>query len=195
MIALLDYGAGNTRSVGHALDRLGAGWTLTADPDVIGRADKLILPGVGAAGSAMRALRDRGLAEILRRNEKPLLGVCLGLQLLYEHSEEDTTDGLGLLPGTVRRLPDGPEPTPHMGWNTLAVPAPGMLIGPEDDGAHVYFAHSFAAPVGPETRATCTYAGVTFGAVVERGRVFATQFHPEKSGAAGAAVLRRFLDL
>ncbi len=195
MIALLDYGAGNTRSVGHALDRLGADWTLTANPAVLDRADKAILPGVGAAGSAMRALAARGLVDWLCRNEKPLLGICLGLQLLYERTEEDGAEGLGLLSGVVRRLPDGPEPTPHMGWNTLHLTAPTALLGPADDGAHVYFAHSFAAPVGPETRATCAYAGVTFGAVVEQGALFATQFHPEKSAAVGANVLRRFLAL
>ncbi|MDX1419106.1 MAG: imidazole glycerol phosphate synthase subunit HisH [Rubricoccaceae bacterium] len=195
MIALLDYGAGNTRSVGHALDRLGAAWTLTHDPAVLDRAEKVILPGVGAAGSAMRALAARGLVDWLRANRKPLLGVCLGLQLLYERTEEDDAEGLGLLPGTVRRLPEGAEPTPHMGWNTLRLTAPGALLADADDGAHVYFAHSFAAPVGPETQATCAYAGVTFGAVVEQGAIYATQFHPEKSAAVGAGVLRRFLAL
>lgn len=195
MIALLDYGAGNTRSVGHALDRLGADWRLTHASAVLDRADKVILPGVGAAGSAMRALAARGLVGWLRANRKPLLGVCLGLQLLYERTEEDDTEGLGLLPGVVRRLPEGAEPTPHMGWNTLRRTAPGALLTDEDDGAHVYFAHSFAAPVGPETRATCRYAGVTFGAVVEQGAIYATQFHPEKSAAVGAGVLRRFLVL
>jgi glutamine amidotransferase len=193
--ALLDYGAGNTRSVGHALDRLGAEWTLTADRAVLDRADRLVLPGVGAAGSAMRALAERGLVDWLRANRKPILGVCLGLQLLYEHTEEDGAEGLGLLPGTVRRLPAGPDPTPHMGWNTLRVPAPSGLLDAAGDGAHVYFAHSFAAPVGPETRATCLYAGVEFGAVVEQGAIYAAQFHPEKSAAFGAGVLRRFLAL
>jgi imidazole glycerol-phosphate synthase subunit HisH len=195
VIALLDYGAGNTRSVGHALDRLGADWALTHDPAVIERADKLILPGVGAAGSAMRALAERGLVDWLRASRKPLLGVCLGLQLLYERTEEDDAYGLGLLPGVVRRLPEGREPTPHMGWNTLRRTAPGALLAQDDDGAHVYFAHSYAAPVGPETTATCSYAGVEFGAVVERGPIYATQFHPEKSAAVGAGVLRRFLAL
>ena len=195
MIALLDYGAGNTRSVGWALDRLGADWTLTADPAVLDRADKLLLPGVGAAGTAMQALCARGLAAYLRATTKPTLGICLGLQLLYEQTDEDAADGLGLLPGTVRRLPDGEAPTPHMGWNTLNARTGGMLLPPDANGRHAFFAHSFAAPVGEETRATCRYAGVTFSAVVESGHLFATQFHPEKSGAFGASVLRRFLQL
>lgn len=195
MIALLDYGAGNTRSVGHALDRLGAEWVLSADLAVLDQADKVILPGVGAAGTAMRALRARGLADWLRASSTPLLGICLGLQLLYERSEEDGAEGLGLLPGTVRRFPDTDAPVPHMGWNTLAVPTRGALLSASDDGAHVYFAHAYVAPVGPETTASCTYAGVTFGAALESGRLFGAQFHPEKSAAVGAAVLRRFLSL
>lgn len=202
MIALLDYGAGNTRSVGHALDRLGADWTLSADTAVLDRADKVILPGVGAAGSAMRALRERGLVDWVRASDKPLLGVCLGLQLLYERSEEDDTESLGLLPGTVLRFPEpdpakagGSDPIPHMGWNTLAVASDSALLTTAQDGAHVYYAHSFVAPVAAETIATSTYAGVTFGAALQDGRLFGTQFHPEKSAAVGADVLRRFLTL
>ncbi|MEM1042864.1 MAG: imidazole glycerol phosphate synthase subunit HisH [Bacteroidota bacterium] len=198
MTALIDYGAGNTRSVGNALDRLGAAWTLTSSPAELDRAERVILPGVGAAASAMAALRDRGLVDWLRATEQPLLGVCLGLQLLYERSEErdasgNDTECLGLLPGTVRRFPDAGVPVPHMGWNTLRLTAPTPLLDDLVDGAHLYFVHAFAAPVGPETRATCHYAGVEFSAVVERGRVAATQFHPEKSADAGAAILRNFL--
>ena len=193
MIALIDYGAGNTRSVANALDRLGVGWTLSADPAVLDLADKLILPGVGAAGSAMRALRERDLVDWLRASEKPLLGVCLGLQLLYERSEEDDTACLGLLPGTVRRFPDGGVPIPHMGWNTLRLVGESSLLDVDMDGAHVYFVHSYAVPVGPETRALCTYAGLAFGAVVQQGHIVATQFTPEKSATLGAAILRHFV--
>ncbi|NNF58096.1 MAG: imidazole glycerol phosphate synthase subunit HisH [Rhodothermaceae bacterium] len=193
MIALIDYGAGNTRSVVNALDRLSVDWTLSADPAVLNSADKLILPGVGAAGSAMHALREAGLVDVLRATEQPLLGVCLGLQLLYERSEEDDTECLGLLPGVVRRFPDGGVPIPHMGWNTLRLIGETSLLDAGMDDAHAYFVHSYAAPMGPETRATCTYAGVTFSAVVQHGRVVATQFHPEKSAALGAAVLRNFV--
>ena len=193
MIALIDYGAGNTRSVANALDRLGADWTLSADPAVLDQADKLILPGVGAAGSAMQALRDRDLVGWLRACEKPLLGVCLGLQLLYERSEEDDTACLGLLPGTVRRFPDTGVPIPHMGWNTLRLVGESSLLDDGMNGAHAYFVHSYVAPIGPETRATCTYAGVTFSAVVQQDQVVATQFHPEKSAALGAAILHNFV--
>lgn len=193
MTALIDYGAGNTRSVGNALDRLGAAWVLTSDPAELDRADRVILPGVGAAASAMAALHDRGLVDWLRSTEQPLLGVCLGLQLLYERSDEGDTTCLGLLPGTVRRFPDAGVPIPHMGWNTLRLTAPTSLLDAEMDDTHAYFVHGYVAPVGPETKATCRYAGVEFSAVVERGNISATQFHPEKSADVGAAILHNFL--
>ncbi len=193
MTALIDYGAGNTRSVGNALDRLGAAWMLTADLDELASADRVILPGVGAAASAMAALRERGLVDWLRATRQPLLGVCLGLQLLYEHSEESNTACLGLLPGTVRRFPDAGVPVPHMGWNTLRLTAPTAFLDETMDGAHAYFVHTYAAPVGPETRATCHYADLTFSAVIERDNIVATQFHPEKSAGVGATILQNFL--
>ena len=199
MTAIVDYSAGNARSVGWALDRLGAPHMLTADGDALRAADRVILPGVGAAGSAMAALRARGLADVLRALDAPLLGVCLGLQLLYERSEEDDTVGLGLFPGAVRHFPDAGVPVPHTGWNTLApVGADAFsdpLLSGVAPGAYAYFVHSYAAPVGPETVATTTYAGRTFGAAVAAGRVRATQFHPEKSAAVGSAVLGAFLRL
>jgi glutamine amidotransferase len=193
MTAIIDYGAGNTRSVANALDRLGAAWTLTAEAAVLDAAERVILPGVGAAASAMEALRVRDLIRWLRATDKPLLGVCLGLQLLYERSDEGDAAGLGLLPGIVRRFPEGRAPIPHTGWNTLRLTAETPLLDAGMDGAYAYFVHAYAAPVGPETRATCTYAGTTFSAVVQQGNRFATQFHPEKSGALGAAILQRFL--
>lgn len=195
MTAVIDYGAGNTRSVANALDRLGVAWTLSEDPGELERADHVILPGVGAAGSAMRALRERGLVNWLRTTTKPLLGVCLGLQLLYERSEEDDTECLGLLPATVRRFPDDRDPIPHTGWNTLSLIGETPLLDANMDGEYVYFVHAYGAPVGPETRAICTYAGVDFGAVVQKEHLFATQFHPEKSSRVGEAVLRNFLSL
>jgi glutamine amidotransferase len=195
MTAIIDYGAGNTRSVGNALDRLGAAWTLTSDPAELDRADRVILPGVGAAASAMAALHERGLVDWLRATEQTLLGVCLGLQLLYDRSHEGNTPCLGMLPGVVRRIPDAGLPVPHMGWNTLSLTASTPLLDPGMNDAYAYFVHAYIAPVGPETRATCTYAGVEFGAVVERDNIFATQFHPEKSASLGATILQNFLAL
>ncbi len=179
--AIIDYGAGNTRSVSNALTRLGEPHTLTADPAVLGAAERVILPGVGAAASAMRGLAERGLTQWVRECEQPLLGICLGMQLLYEHSTEGDTPCLGLLPGRVTELPPGPQPVPHMGWNTLST------------GEMVYFVHSYGCPVGPATVATGTYNGQTFSAIVRAGHRWGMQFHPEKSGPVGAELLSQFL--
>lgn len=195
MIGIIDYGAGNTRSVTNALDRLDADWTLSDDPNALDQTDRLILPGVGAAGSAMRALNERGLADWIRATKMPLLGVCLGLQLLYERSEEDNTECLGLITGTVQRFPERREPVPHIGWNTLQLIDESALIDASMEGDYAYFVHSFAAPVSPKTIATCTYSGMTFSAAIQQKHLVATQFHPEKSAALGASILRNFLTL
>jgi glutamine amidotransferase len=195
LVAVLDYGIGNLRSAQKALQKVGADARLTADPDVIGRADGVVLPGVGAFGACARALRDTGLDGLARKTAEadvPFLGICIGMQLLYEGSEEDPgEDGLGVLPGTVRRLPDGVK-RPQMQWNELSlVGDPAPFAGLERP-LWVYFVHSYAAEPGAGVVATCDYGGPVVAAV-EQGRLWAAQFHPEKSGAAGLGLLANFV--
>ena len=192
MIAVLDYGIGNLRSAEKALQHVGADARLTADPDEAAAADGIVLPGVGAFGRCMEALRasghDRVALDAVERGV-PLLAVCVGLQLLYDGSAESPgVPGLGLCPGTVRRLPDGVR-RPQMQWNRLDVQAGAeRWLGA---APWVYFVHSYAAPMGPDVVATCDHGGPVVAAV-ERGALWATQFHPEKSGAAGLAILAAF---
>lgn len=194
-VAVLDYGIGNLRSAQKALELVGADARLTPDPDVIGRADGVVLPGVGAFGACARALRDSGLDVLARKAveaEVPFLGICIGMQLLYGASEEDPgEEGLGVLPGMVRRLPDGVK-RPQMQWNELSVVGdPAPFTGLERP-LWVYFVHSYAAEPGPGVVATCDYGGPVVAAV-ERGRLWAAQFHPEKSGSAGLGLLGNFV--
>lgn len=197
-VVLLDYGAGNLRSLARALEAAGAGVTVVAEP-AEDDGDVLVLPGVGHFGAAVRRLQQTGLGQWLQervRGGRPLLGVCLGMQLLYRSSEESPgTSGLSLLDGTVRRLPDGVT-VPHMGWNTLRAVRPSALLAGSPDPVHVYYAHSYAVvpPRGPEVVAVTTY-GVEFAAVVQRGPVVGLQFHPEKSGPAGVRILARALEV
>ncbi|MDQ4098255.1 MAG: imidazole glycerol phosphate synthase subunit HisH [Actinomycetota bacterium] len=196
MIAVLDYGIGNLRSAEKALQRVGGDARLTADPADVGAATGVVLPGVGAFGRCMEALRESGLEEPARRaidGGRPFLGICVGMQMLYEWSEEDpAVKGMGVLPGVVRLLPDGVK-RPQMQWNRLHPVRPGVplfdgLAGP----VWMYFVHSYAPEPGPETVATCDYGGPVVAAV-ERGRLWATQFHPEKSGVAGLRLLKNFV--
>ena len=195
MIAIIDYGMGNLRSVQKAFQHLGFDALITDDPARIRAADHLVLPGVGAFRDAMARLRQTGLDRTVKAvaaSGTPLLGICLGLQLMFEHSEENGFyDGLGLFPGTVKRFPDTGLKIPHMGWNTLTTRACPLWDAGEDP--YVYFVHSYCMPdiSGAWTAATCEY-GVPFTAAVCRGNVMATQFHPEKSGDAGLRMLRRF---
>jgi imidazole glycerol-phosphate synthase subunit HisH len=201
-IAVLDYGIGNLRSAEKALQHLGAEAVLVADPDVAAAAGAVVLPGVGSFGRCMEALVASGLDRVARlaaADGRPFLGICVGMQMLYEGSEESPgIDGLGLLPGVVRRLPAGVK-HPQMQWNRLdpAGPDPsgaGSLLEGLDLGgdAWVYFVHSFAGPAGPDVVATCDYGGPVTAAVA-RGPLWATQFHPEKSSVAGLAVLANFV--
>lgn len=195
ILAIVDSGGANLASVKFALERLGVAGELTTDPAIIRGAGRVLLPGVGSAAEGMKRLEQRGLAECVRGLTQPVLGICLGLQLLFEESEEGPTRTLGILPGRVARLPDRPGITvPHMGWNTLQARRPSPLLeglGPE---ARFYFVHSFAAPVGDFTIATCEH-GTMFSAVVQRGNFHGVQFHPERSGAAGARLLKNFLEM
>ena len=197
MIAILDYGAGNLRSVENTLAEIGAEYTLVRDAAGLRDAGKIILPGVGHFGQMMRALDEMQVRDTLIERIRAgvtFLGICLGLQALFERSEEAPDEqGLGLYEGTVRRFPTDAR-VPHMGWNQLAASGVSRLLSGLDRRAFVYFAHSYYAPAIPQTAATCTYS-LPYTAVLESGNTFAVQFHPEKSGPAGLRVVRNFVEL
>ncbi len=199
MIAILDYGAGNLRSVQLAFNRLNADTVVTGDAEVAMAADGLILPGVGAFADAMTALRRSGLIPALehaRDTGKPLLGICLGMQALFDGSEEgEGVAGLGFIPGFVRRLPDDKGlKIPHMGWNDIHAEKNSALLRDLPDEPYVYFVHSFACfAENAEDVLTSTEYGVRFCSSVQRGNIFGTQFHPEKSGRVGEQILKNFL--
>ena len=198
MIAIIDSGGANIASVTFALERCGATATLTTDAEMIASADKVILPGVGAAPVAMAQLQKAGLVDCIRGLTQPVLGICLGMQLLFERSEEGDTALLGLIPGTVGAFQPAPGLSiPHMGWNRLlptARAAANPLLKGIDDGAHVYFVHSYFASVSGDTVAACRY-GADFTALVAHGNFMGAQFHPERSGPIGARILQNFLEL
>jgi glutamine amidotransferase len=193
-VVLVDSGGTNIGSVSYALGRLGVECTLTTDAATIRAAGHVILPGVGAAAPGMQRLRDSGLVELLRALRQPVLGVCLGMQLLCEHSDEGDTPCLGVVPGRVAKLSAAPGlRIPHMGWNTLErlAPTSALLAGIDPDAA-VYFVHSYALPVQAGTLAVATH-GTPFSAVVARDNFVGMQFHPERSGGTGARLLQNFL--
>jgi glutamine amidotransferase len=193
-VALIDAGGANLGSVRYALERLGANVQLVRDADGLRDARRVILPGVGAAKPAMQRLHAQGLVEPLRRLQVPLMGICLGMQLLFEHSEEAGVETLGLIPGTVRKLvPAIGIRVPHMGWNRLLPLKPSVLLRDIPARASAYFVHSYAAPLNAHTVAACDHGGL-FTAMVEQGRYFGAQFHPERSGDTGALMLRNFLE-
>ena len=192
-LALIDAGGANLGSVRYALERLGVQARIVRDADGLGDAERIILPGVGAAAPAMALLHERGLVELLRTSRLPLLGICLGMQLLFESSEEGDVDCLGLLPGRVRKL-DGRAGlrVPHMGWNALQPLRDSPLLAGIDTQAQAYFVHGYAAPVTADCVASCTH-GERFAAVVQRGNRAGAQFHPERSADVGARLLANFL--
>ena len=199
MIAVLDYGIGNLRSAEKALQHLGVDAALTADPAVAREATGVVLPGVGAFGRCMEQLRESGLEPVVHEAVeagKPFLGICVGMQMLFDASEEAPgVKGLGIIPGEVRRLTVTGERLPHMGWNTLKIRTGSKLFNGIDDDSWLYFVHSYAPVPDDEAviAATTDYGG-TVVAAVERGRVWATQFHPEKSAANGLRLLKNFAD-
>ncbi|MDO4318127.1 MAG: imidazole glycerol phosphate synthase subunit HisH [Lachnospiraceae bacterium] len=201
MIAIIDYDAGNIRNVENALHALAEETVVTREPETILRAERCILPGVGAFGDAMEKLHGFGLVPVLRQyaeSGKPFLGICLGLQLLFASSEESAgVPGLGLLPGTVRRLPETPGlKIPHIGWNDIRFPRESRLFDGIADGSYVYFVHSYYLQAGDESIvAATTEYGTTVHAAVEKDNVFACQFHPEKSGDVGMKILKNFCRL
>jgi glutamine amidotransferase len=194
-VVLVDAGGANLGSVRWALRRLGVDPLVTGDAAAIRAAHHVILPGVSTAATVMRRVRELDLVDTLRTLRQPLLGVCVGMQLLFEHSEEDDTPCLGLLPGRVERLVASPGlRVPHMGWNRLEMTREDPFLAGIDGEAHAYFVHSYAAPVGDDCIAACTH-GRPFAAVVRCGNVMGVQFHPERSATTGAAILRNFLEM
>lgn len=201
MIAIIDYDAGNIKSVEKALQKLGADVVITKDADVILSADKVILPGVGAFGDAMTNLKKYDLVSVIKQvveRKIPFLGICLGLQLLFERSDETPgVEGLGILKGEVLRIPDnGDLKIPHMGWNSLHLQNDGRLFEGLSEESYVYFVHSYYLKAEePEIVKATTEYGVTIHASVEKGNVFACQFHPEKSSDVGLQILKNFVEL
>ena len=198
MIAVIDYGAGNLKSVTKALDHLGYANTIVSRPEKLETADGMILPGVGAFPMCMAALRESGMDQAIlqQAGKKPLLGICLGMQMLLDSSTEMGGDqGLGLIPGTVEKIETNLK-LPHIGWNSLNIVNPNPLTAGLSDGDYVYFVHSFCAKVkNPEDLALTTDYGTTVTAMIARGTVFGCQFHPEKSGPGGMTILRNFGEL
>ena len=195
-LVVIDYGAGNLRSVAKALERLGVTPLVSGEPQDVSGADALVLPGQGACDSAMRALDQRGLTGVLRETISrgvPYLGICLGLQLLFDSSEEGDVACLGIIPGRVRRLPPGPK-IPHMGWNTVHFETEHRVFVGLPQDSHFYFVHSYYVdPASPETVAATTSYGLPFCSAVAQGNLAATQFHPEKSSFWGLKIYENFV--
>lgn len=197
MLAIVDYKAGNLTSVQNAFAALGVETTVTRDPAVLAAAERVVFPGVGAAGSAMANLRTFGLADAVKaaaHSGRPFLGICLGMQILFAHSEEDGgVDTLGVLDGQVKHFPDLPGfKVPQIGWNDVQERTPGATPAAWA-GREFYFVHSYYAEVVPETVGVTEYAGTPFTAMVRKGRLWACQFHPEKSGRVGLDLLKEWL--
>jgi glutamine amidotransferase len=192
-VAIIKYNAGNIRSVDHALKRLGVEARITDDPDEIISADKVIFPGVGEAASTMTYLKERGLDKLIKELTQPVLGICLGQQLMCTWSEEGDTACIGIFDQAVRHFPDKGLKVPHMGWNDITA-LKGELFRGSLSGSYVYFVHSYYVPACSETTALCEYM-VPFSAAMQKGNFFATQFHPEKSGDPGQRILSNFIEL
>lgn len=194
-LVLVDAGGTNIGSVRYALQRLGADAALTSDADRIRAADKVILPGVGAAGPGMTRLHELGLVEVIRSLRQPVLGVCLGMQLLCDHSEEGDTECLGVIPANVLRFKEAQDLcVPHMGWNKLSPISTHPLLKNLQEGDWAYFVHSYAVPTGDYTLVTADYGGA-FSAVIAHDNFHGMQFHPERSAQVGAKLLENFLEL
>ena len=195
MTVIVDYDAGNIKSVGNALERLGAEYLLSADPEVVASASKVILPGVGNAAEAVASLRAKGLDQVIMQRRKPVLGICVGMQIMCKSSEEGGATGLGIFDTDVRRFTPTPDAkVPHMGWNSIEN-LDGKLFKGVESGSFVYFVHSYSPGLCTDTVATCRHAGVMFSAALRYENFYGTQFHPEKSGSVGETILRNFLGL
>ncbi len=201
MIAIIDYGAGNLQSVKKALDFIGAESVITDNPEIINACDKILLPGVGSFGDAMASMREKNLVETVKQNAlsgKAFLGICLGLQLLFEESEESLgVKGLGIFKGKIRKFPsDMGIKIPHIGWNSLEIKQKDTLFKGVPENSYVYFVHSYYLEAEDlNDVATVTNYGIDFHSAVGKGNIFATQFHPEKSGDMGLQILRNFASM
>ena len=195
-LVIVDTGCANLASVNYAFERLGVAAVITDDADVIQAAERVVLPGVGSAPFAMNNIEAKKLKPVLSGLTQPVIGICLGMQLLFETLEEggETVEGLGLVNGSVTELDTGALPAPHMGWNTLTSVKDDPLLKGVDDGEFAYFVHSFAAGVSDATLASAEY-GSPFSAIVRQGNVWGCQFHPERSSKTGARILKNFLDI
>lgn len=194
MIAIIDYKMGNLRSVENALKRLGAEFCVTADPVVIRSADRVLLPGVGNAAEAMENLRKAGLVEVIRSLRRPVLGICVGMQVMCRHSEEGDVECLNIFDARVKRFVPAPDvKVPHMGWNRIGNLESKLFKG-LDRGSYVYFVHSYYPELCPDTIAT-SHHGVMFSAALKYENFYGTQFHPEKSGDVGERIIENFLKL
>lgn len=193
MIALIKYRAGNIASVSNALERLGVDFYLAETTEQLDKADGVIFPGVGHAYSAMESLKENGINEWLKSTNKPVLGICVGMQLLFESSTEGDTKGLGVIPGKLLKFESSREKVPHMGWNSVQKQADHPLLQHISDEDFLYFVHSYYAPESDFSVATCDYI-TPFSAVVSKDNYFGVQFHPEKSGKLGAQILQNFVD-
>lgn len=193
MIAVIDYDTGNLCSVANALERLGAEYKITSSRSEICSADRVLLPGVGEASGAMQKLRERDLVEVIRSLRQPVLGICVGLQLLCASSEENDADCIGIFDNVVKRFDSSVVKVPHMGWNSIENLRSPLFEG-VDQGAFVYYVHSFAPTIGETTIASTGY-GVTFSGALSRNNFYGTQFHPEKSAAVGERILKNFIGL
>ena len=194
-VAILKYNAGNATSVFYALKRLGITASITDNPEELSSADRVIFPGVGEAASAMRYLRDRGLDKVVKSLHQPVLGICLGMQLMCSFSDENETTCLGMFPYRVRRFESSQGlKVPHTGWNTIDPLATSRLFEGISDKTHMYFVHGYYVDAGEESTAGCEYGG-GFSAAIEHENFYAVQFHPERSAAAGERVLINFLEL
>jgi glutamine amidotransferase len=192
MVAIIDYGAGNTKSLQFALERLGASHVLTSDAEKIKQAERVIFPGQGAAGSAMNKLIDTGLDQLIPTLKQPLLGICLGMQLLCEYSEEGGGEGLGIIKGSVKRF-GGTVKVPQMGWNSIHDPKSPLFEG-INEGDYMYLVHSYYVPLCKETVATSHYNG-PYSVAIQKANFYGVQFHPEKSSRKGQLLLQNFLKL
>ncbi len=196
MVAIINYNAGNIRSVLYALERIGVEHVLTDNHEVIRKAEKVIFPGVGAAASTMKHLNERGLSELIRSLKQPVFGICVGMQLLCSHSEEGDVPCIGIFPERVKRFrPTNGDKVPHMGWNNILLTGKNDWVSPAVNDDYCYYVHSYYVEAGPHTIATTTYGGIEYAAMLRKDNFYAAQFHPEKSALVGEQILRDFLAL
>lgn len=195
-LVIVDTGCANLSSVAFAFERLGVAAVISDTPETITKAERVIIPGVGAAPFALRKIKDKNLTPVLKSLTQPVMGICLGMQLLFETLSEggEAMEGLGMVPGHVGRLDTNGQPAPHMGWNTLNITQENLLLKGISSTDYAYFVHSFAAPVSDVTLASSQY-GTAFSAVIGHKNVYGCQFHPERSSRTGAKILTNFLDL